>query len=102
MVDNNFKCNKSKSITALNIGIYSVTRCTPYIVDMVNHKNERRSFIDVLNKHDIIKNNIFVLDRGFCSENLFSYLIHNSGFFVCRLRNNTILNNNNNSDFITE
>ena len=35
-----------------------------------------------------MNNNIFVLDRGFCRDELFTYFNNNNSFFVCRIREN--------------
>ena len=43
--NNGYKLNKNKqSVTALNLGIYNITRNYPIILELVNHKNERKSF----------------------------------------------------------
>ena len=49
-----FKLNKkSKSITALNIGIYNVTRNYPITIEMVKHKAERRAYIDFMREKNL-------------------------------------------------
>jgi hypothetical protein len=102
LLNNKFKPNKEKSITALNIGIYNITRFSPYIIDTVNHKNEIKSFMDITSKHNIMNNNIFVLDRGFASDEIFYYFNKNNSFFVCRIKNNSKLSIGPSNDYITK
>jgi len=69
--ENQYKLNKNdNSITALNIGIYNVTKNSLVILELVKHKNERKAFIDFINNTENYTNNIFLFDRGFYSEDL--------------------------------
>lgn len=71
------------------MGIYNVTYETPELLSMVNHKNERKVFIDTVNEKILSGN---VLDRGFQSTKLFEHVVNNKGYYVYRLKNNTVLN----------
>jgi len=87
LMSNNYKTNKNnKSITALSIGIFNVTYETPINLDLVNHKNERRSFVDSIKNNTNLKNNIYVFDRGFQDKSLFKFLSDRNGKFICRIK----------------
>lgn len=87
-----FALNKNEnSITALNIGIYNVTKNSPVILELVKHKNERKAFVDFINNTNNYSNNIFLFDRGFYSENLINVLYKKQMNFVCRLKKNSLL-----------
>jgi len=56
------KLNK-KSVTALNIGIYNVTKNSPVILELIKHKDERKAFIDLIKNTNNYSNDIFLFDR---------------------------------------
>ena len=81
-----FKANKNgKSITALNIGIYNVTKNYPVDIKMVKHKDERKAFLDCINGKRDFSNTIFVYDRGFDGINFFKKLENLKLKYICRL-----------------
>ena len=84
-----YKSNKNEnSVTPLVSGLFNITSNYPVILDLVKTKNERTAFINFVKNKDKFKNNIFVFDRGYVSDNLFDYMDHNELFFICRLREN--------------
>ena len=96
-----FKPTKSNDIfTFLSIGFFNVTHNDPCLLRAVDHKNERKSFIDNL----IVNGNptIYVTDRGFISNKLFTEIDKSNNFFICRLcENNLIINNSIREQIIT-
>lgn len=84
-----YKLNKNKnSVTPLVSGLFNITSNYPVILDLVKNKNERSAFINFVKNKDKFKNNIFVFDRGYVSDNLFNFMDHSDLFFICRLRDN--------------
>ena len=92
-----FKLNKNgNTVTALNMGIYNVTRNYPVDIQMVNHKNERKAFLDMINKRKDFSNTIFVFDRGFDGQSFFEKLERMNIKYLCRIRSNSLLVTDNN------
>jgi len=103
LTNENFKANKNgNTVTALNIGVYNVTRNYPITLEMVNHKNERKAFLDFVNDRKDFSNSIFVFDRGFDGVQFFNNLEKRNLKYVCRLKcNSTLLSDNENDvDYI--
>lgn len=101
-----YKLNKSKnSITALNLGIYNVTRNYPVDISLVKHSDERKAFLDIVNgklKQKDFSNSIFVYDRGFDGYTFFEKLEKLGLKYVCRLRSNSSLIDPNLNDSIKQ
>ena len=85
-----YKPNKNKnSVTPLVSGLFNITSNYPVILDLVKTKNERSAFINFVKNKDKFKNNIFVFDRGYVSDNLFNFMDQSDLLFICRLKENS-------------
>lgn len=78
-----------KSLSPLTLCVYNVLKNYPVSMDMVNHSDERKAFLEFTQKNDIVEKNIFVFDRGYQSVEFFSQLESKNINFVCRIRNNS-------------
>jgi len=78
--------NKNKlSINGFVLGLYNVTYNKTISLELLNDKNERNGFLNtILNLNN--NNNIYVLDRGYYSEQLINTLCTKQIRFVCRIR----------------
>jgi len=89
LADKNYKLNKNNnSVTALNLGIYNVTKNLPIMLEMVNHADERKAFLDFIKRKNDFDKSIFVFDRGFDGSEFFKKLEELNLRYVCRLRYN--------------
>ena len=101
LAKNNYKLNKNQqSVTALNLGIYNVTRNLPVMLEMVNHADERKAFLDYIKKKNDYEKCIFVFDRGFDGPEFFNKLEELKIRYVCRLRSNMSIIPKDNEDAI--
>lgn len=82
-----------ESITSLILGIYNVTKCYPVILKLTNIKDERSVFREYLNESnmDIHGNNIFIMDRGFFSEEMVHLMNVHKLNYIMRLKSNSSL-----------
>jgi Transposase DDE domain len=83
--------NSGQSITALNLGIYNVTRNYPVDISLVKHSDERKAFLEFIRdkqKSVDITNSIFVFDRGFDGKEFLKKLENLGLKYVCRIRSN--------------
>lgn len=98
----NFKNNKNGSITAESMGIFNITYNVPTNIIMNEHYNERKSLIDYLNiSNDMInKGSIIVMDRGYCSREIYNKLSEHKLFFICRIKKNDSLITNINDNIV--
>jgi len=89
IANDGLKLNKNQlSINGFALGVYNVTYGTPISLKLLNHKNERKGFLDYLNDTEEDNSYIYVLDRGYYSEDLVEKLFTKNVNFVCRLRDN--------------
>lgn len=96
-----FKLNRNQlTCTPLISGLYNVTYNYPVTLDLVTHTNERKAFMD-LNKTDLIKNSIFVFDRGYYDSSFFNQLTIMNIEFICRIKSNSSLIDHNKTDHMT-
>ena len=88
-----FKTTKGNDIfTFLSIGFFNVTHNDPCLLRAVEHKNERKAFINNLTVND--NPTIYVTDRGFVDKKLFIKINDSHNYFICRIRNNSLIINN--------
>ncbi|HEY5689319.1 MAG TPA: transposase [Yeosuana sp.] len=100
--DEGYSANKNnESVTSLILGVHNVTRNYPVALELVKHKDERKAVNDVLQKMKIPTNSIFVFDRGFYSLDLIDKLNSKKLKFVCRLKKNLIILDDDNNDYTT-
>lgn len=88
------------SVTPLITGLYNVTYNIPIMLNMTKHKDERRAFMDLSMNLNKYKNNIFVFDRGYMSEELFNFMNNKELNYICRIRDNSLCIPNNDDDII--
>ena len=87
-----FKPTKRGDIfTFLNIGFFNVSHNDPCLLRSVEHKNERKAFFDNISTNTTPT--IYVTDRGFMDYRMFSKIEESNNFFVCRIRDNSIIIN---------
>jgi hypothetical protein len=99
--NDNFKLNKNKeSVTPLITGLFNITTNMPIILELAEEKNEKKAFLKYIKNKNEFKSNIFVFDRGYDSDNLFNYLNLNEMHFICRIKNNRKIVNDQNYNFI--
>lgn len=92
LVNSGFSINKNnESVNGLVLGIYDVKRNFPIALELVNHKNERKAYLDFIQNTDKYRGNLFIFDRGYIDTNFFSKLDENGINFICRLRENSKL-----------
>ena len=72
----------------------------PIILELAEEKNEKKAFLKYIKNKNQFKSNIFVFDRGYDSDNLFNYLNLNEMHFICRIKNNRKIVNDQNYNFI--
>jgi hypothetical protein len=98
----NFKKNKNGSITAESMGIFNITYNVPINIVINEHHNERKSLIDYLNTTNnmISKRSIIVMDRGYCSKEIYNELSKHELYFICRIKKNDSMITNKNDDII--
>lgn len=82
--------SNKQSASPLISGVFNVTSFYPEQLDLINHKDERKAFLDNLD-NEYYKNNIFVLDRGYYDIKLIWNLYERNLNFVCRLKYNSKL-----------
>ena len=87
------KKNKNDTFTFLTMGMFNITYNEPVLLKPVDHKNERKAMIDNLVDTNI--SNIYVSDKGFQDAKLFKTLSDNNDYFICRLRDNSLIINKN-------
>lgn len=85
------KKNKNDTFTFLTMGMFNVTYNEPVLLKTVDHKNERRAMLDNLIDNNIP--NIYVSDKGFQDNRLFKTVSDNNDYFICRLRDNSLIIN---------
>jgi len=97
-----YSANKNgEAVTGMILGIHNVTRNYPIALDLVTHKDERRAFLDYINRKQCIPpNTIWVFDRGFYSLEFIDKLISKNLNFICRLRSNMDIIDANNNDSV--
>jgi len=71
------------------MGIYNVTRNYPVDLQMVEHKNERKAFLDIVTGRKDFSNTIFVFDRGFDGHTFLRKLEKMNLKYVCRIKSNS-------------
>ena len=99
----NYKPNKNnESITSLILGVYNVTKNYPVTLDLVNHKDERKAFINFINNENISKNSIYLFDRGFFSYKCVDKLNEKNLEFIFRIKKDSKLIDNKIDDNIKE
>ena len=87
-----FKSTKRQDIfTFLNIGFFNVSHNDPYLLRSVDHKNERKAFYDNINTNSTPT--IYVTDKGFMDYDMFSQINKTNNYFVCRIRDNSLIIN---------
>jgi hypothetical protein len=102
---NNTNINNNKNLeTSLNMGYYDVNNNIPIELKFKGEHYKNReidSLIEQLEENKIqLSNIILVLDRGYCSYDLFDYLHQKNIKFVIRIRNNCkCIKNNNISNY---
>ena len=102
---NNTNIKNDKTLeTSLNMGYYDVNNNIPIELTFKGEQYKNReidSLIEQLEQNNIqLSNVILVLDRGYCSYELFDYLHQKNIKFVIRIRNNCkYVKNNNISDY---
>ena len=98
----NVKPNKKNNSTTLLIsGLYNVSYNYPITIDLINHKNERKAFIEQLNNNNS-NNSIYVFDRGYYSNDMF-YKLHSLNIhFICRIKMNSLLIKKNKIDSVSK
>ena len=96
-----YKSNLNEnSVTPLITGLFNVTYNYPVMLSMTKHKNERKAFMDLVKNTSKYKNNIFVFDRGYVSNDLFKFMNDHELSYICRLRSNSLLISNDKDDNI--
>ena len=99
----NYKPNKNnESITSLILGVYNVTKNYPVTLDLVNHKDERKAFINFINNENISKNSIYLFDRGFFSYKCVDKLNEKNLEFIFRIKKDSKFIDNKIDDNIKE
>ena len=87
-----FKSTKRQDIfTFLNIGFFNVSYNDPCLLRSVDHKNERKAFYDNININQ--PPTIYVTDKGFMDYDMFSQINKTNNYFVCRIRDNSLIIN---------
>lgn len=87
-----FKPTKRQDIfTFLNIGFFNVSYNDPCLLRSVDHKNERKAFFDNINANSTPT--IYVTDKGFMDYNMFSKIDKTNNYFICRIRDNSLIIN---------
>jgi len=71
------------------MGVYNVTYNYPVSMELANNKDERDAFLNFMNNRDGYKGSIFIFDRGFVDNKLFTYMDDNEINYICRLRGNS-------------
>lgn len=85
-----FKSTKRQDIfTFLNIGFFNVSYNDPCLLRSVDHKNERKAFYDNININSTPT--IYVTDKGFMDYDMFSQINKTNNYFVCRIRDNSLI-----------
>ena len=83
------------SITVLILGVFDITRSSVISYDMRKDQDERAAFEDFLEKNDAYlnenPNTIFLLDRGFYSEDLVEFCNKKGINYIFRLKKNSSL-----------
>lgn len=88
LAEDGFPSNpNNESITSLTIGIYDIASHSPVCLNLVNHSDERKAFIDSINDKYI--NSIFIFDRGYQDKKLFASLAGKGIKCIFRIRDNT-------------
>ena len=87
-----FKSTKKQDIfTFLNIGFFNVSHNDPQLLRSIEHKNERKAFYDNISTNSA--QTIYVTDKGFMDYNMFSEINKSNNYFVCRIRDNSLIIN---------
>jgi len=92
LAEDGFKLNKNGlSVNGLTLGVYNITHNFPVALELVQHKNERKAFLDYIRNKDMYQNAIFLFDRGYIGPELFNKLDDSKMKFICRLRDDSLL-----------
>jgi hypothetical protein len=94
--DGTFNNINSKNIkdnleTSLNMGYFDVTNNIPIEISLEGEKNKNNELITLrkyIEKSNIPKKSILILDRAYCSYDFIDYLINSDYKFIIRFRNN--------------
>jgi len=78
-------------VNGLILGVYNVTYNFPVSLELSKTKNERRSYLDFIHNNDKYKNCLFLFDRGFVDNKLFTELDNKQIHYLCRLRENFLI-----------
>ena len=100
--DSPIKNNKNNATsTFLNMGFFNVTYNVPVMINLLDHKNERKGSIDMINYMNNGKPSILCSDRGFYGLEHFNSIAKTNNYFVCRMRKNCLFIDENKTDYIT-
>ena len=103
LCNDGYKSNKNgESVTALITGMFNVTCNCPIGLHITKHKNERKAFMDLITEYPSYKYSVFVFDRGYFSEDMFDFMNDNKLFYICRMRENSLLIDSTKDDFTTK
>ena len=95
------KNNKNNATsTFLNMGFFNVSYNDPVMMNLLDHKNERKGSINIINNLNNNNPSIFCSDRGFYGLEHFNSIVQTNNYFVCRMRNNCLLIDENKTDYM--
>jgi len=96
-----YKLNKNKeSVTPLITGLFNVTYNMPICLELAKTKDERVEFMKYIKNKDAYKDNVFIFDRGYYSEDMVKFMFDNKLNFVFRLKKNSSMINDSNDHIV--
>ena len=101
--NNGYKINKNEqTCNVLNIGLYNLTYDFPEKLDTVKHQNEQKALIDAISNGVNYVNTVIITDKFFWGHPIFKAFIDNKINFICRIKKNSSLIDENVNDSIIQ
>lgn len=87
--DLNIRANKNgNTFTSLFLGVYDILNGSPITLELVDHENERKSFLDFIANKEEFANNIFIFDKGYFGQDFFAKLETYKIKYICKVQDN--------------